>query len=98
VDAAGLALVVAEPPQFGAAPAAVCFTGNGVGWAAATHGGRYEVLVSLDGGRSWRVALASTALLAHQSMICPSPGATLRSPDDRLFGRIDTRFPPGELR
>jgi len=48
----------------GGGPAAVCSTGNGVGWAAATRRGRYEVLVSLDGGRSWRVALASTALPA----------------------------------
>jgi photosystem II stability/assembly factor-like uncharacterized protein len=55
---------VAPTLAAGDAPAAVCFTGNGVGWAAATRGGRYEVLVSLDGGRSWRVALASTALPA----------------------------------
>ena len=35
-------------------PASVCFAAGGAGWATATASHGYGVLVSTDGGRTWR--------------------------------------------
>ena len=55
-------------------PASVCFASGGAGWAAATAGHGYGVLVTTDGGRTWRVALKPSVL--HGGSIAGCAGHT----------------------